>query len=254
MDELREKCPWDRKQTIESIRHLSIEEVFELSDAILEKDYDKIRKELGDILLHVVFYAKIASETNAFTMDDVITGLCEKLIQRHPHIYGQIGSDLKEVKTEEEVKENWERIKLKEGSKSVLSGVPNSLPALLKSYRMQEKAAGVGFDWPEKKSVWLKVMEEQQEFLDEDQAGNQERATEELGDYLFSIINYARFCGINPEDALEAANRKFKERIGHMEQQASLAGKFLHQYNATELDAMWNAAKHSFRNGAKADE
>ncbi|NBU05913.1 MAG: nucleoside triphosphate pyrophosphohydrolase, partial [Sphingobacteriia bacterium] len=206
MDELREKCPWDKKQTIESIRHLTIEETFELSDAILKNDLNEIKKELGDLLLHIVFYSKIASETNDFNIKDVIDGLCEKLIFRHPHVY----SDVK-AETEEQVKQNWEQLKQKEkdGNKSVLSGVPNSLPALLKAYRIQEKARAVGFDWEKPEQVYEKVKEELAEFETEIKYGNQQNAEKEFGDVLFSLINYARFLNINPEDALEQTNKKF---------------------------------------------
>lgn len=237
MDELREQCPWDKKQTLESLRHLSIEEVYELSDAILSGDKQEIKKELGDVLLHIVFYARIGSETGDFDIKDVIDSLCEKLIVRHPHIYGDV-----KVKDEEEVKQNWEQIKLKEakGEKTLLSGVPKGLASLVKAYRMQEKAAQVGFDWPDVKQVWDKVEEE----LSEIQASTNERGREEeFGDLLFALVNYARFTGINPDDALEKTNRKFKSRFEYIEQQAGLQGRQLNEMTLDEMDAIWNQAK-----------
>ena len=240
MDELREQCPWDKKQTIESIRHLSIEETFELSDAILNGDMQEIKKELGDLLLHIVFYARIASETNSFDITDVIDSLCEKLIFRHPHIYGDV-----KVEDENDVKQNWEQLKQKEknGNKSVLSGVPNSLPALLKAYRIQEKAKAVGFDWEEPGQVFEKVKEELEEFEKEVKAKNKVDAEKEFGDILFSLINYARFLDINPEDALEQTNRKFTKRFAYMEEKVKAQGKSISDCKLEELDIYWNEAK-----------
>ncbi len=240
MDELREKCPWDKKQTIESIRHLTIEETFELSDAILKNDLNEIKKELGDLLLHIVFYSKIASETNDFNIKDVIDGLCEKLIFRHPHVYGDVKAE-----TEEQVKQNWEQLKQKEkdGNKSVLSGVPNSLPALLKAYRIQEKARAVGFDWEKPEQVYEKVKEELAEFETEIKYGNQQNAEKEFGDVLFSLINYARFLNINPEDALEQTNKKFIKRFNYMEDKVKTQGKQISDCKLEELDIYWNEAK-----------
>ncbi|MFN3803148.1 nucleoside triphosphate pyrophosphohydrolase [Belliella pelovolcani] len=244
MDELREQCPWDRKQTIESLRHLTIEETFELSDAILENDMEEIKKELGDILLHIVFYAKIGDEKKAFDIKTVIDSLCEKLIRRHPHIYGDtIATD------EEAVKQNWEKIKLKEkGNTSVLGGVPKSLPALIKSMRIQEKARGVGFDWEEKNQVWEKVEEEMQEFkaefnADSDKEIDREKATGEFGDLLFSLINYARFIEINPEEALEKTNIKFIKRFQYLENAARKSGKKIEDMTLAEMDVYWEEAK-----------
>lgn len=240
MDELREQCPWDKKQTIESIRHLTIEETFELSDAILKHDLQEIKKELGDILLHIVFYARIASETQAFDIKDVIDSLCEKLIYRHPHIYGDV-----KVKNDEDVKQNWEQLKQKEkgGNKSVLAGVPNSLPALLKAYRIQEKARAVGFDWERPEQVYEKVKEELSEFEAEVKSKNQQAAEKEFGDVLFSLINYARFLNINPEDALEYTNQKFISRFGYMEKKVKALGKEIADCKLEELDVYWNEAK-----------
>jgi len=244
MDELRAQCPWDKKQTTESLRHLTIEETFELSDAILEGNPDEIKKELGDILLHIVFYAKIGSEEGNFDMKTMIDSLCEKLIRRHPHIYGEV-----KVNDEEEVKQNWEKIKLQEkGNVSVLGGVPRSLPALIKSMRIQEKARGVGFDWEEKHQVWEKVEEEMQEFKDEFNAADgseidREKASGEFGDLLFSLINYARFIDINPEEALERTNLKFIKRFQYLENEAKKNGKALSEMTLAEMDVYWNEAK-----------
>lgn len=240
MDELREQCPWDKKQTIESIRHLSIEETYELSDAILKNDMQGIKKELGDLLLHIVFYARIASETGEFNIKDVIDSLCEKLIFRHPHIYGDV-----KVENEEQVKQNWEQLKQKEkeGNKSVLAGVPNSMPALLKAYRIQEKARAVGFDWEQPEQVFEKVKEELAEFETEVKNKNQQKAEKEFGDILFSLINYARFLNINPEDALEMTNKKFIQRFGYMEQKVKEQGKQISDCKLEELDQYWNEAK-----------
>lgn len=238
MDELREKCPWDMKQTLESIRHLSIEETYELSDAILKGDRKEIEKELGDVLLHIVFYARIGSETGDFDIHSVIHKLCDKLIIRHPHIYGDV-----KVTDEKEVKENWEKIKLREGNKSVLSGVSVSLPAMIKAVRIQEKARGVGFDWDNEQEVWDKVNEELAEFRIETQQENAEKSEEEFGDLLFSLINYARFKNINPEDALEKTNRKFISRFTYLESEVAKAGKNLSEMTLAEMDHYWNEAK-----------
>lgn len=239
MDELRAGCPWDREQTLESLRHLTIEETYELSDAILNNDLDEIKKELGDIMLHLVFYAKIGDEHGAFDIKDVLDGISEKLIGRHPHIYSDVS-----VSNADEVKENWERIKLKEGKKSVLEGVPNSLPALLKSYRMQEKAGGVGFEWKRTEDVWEKVQEELQELQHEVKIqAPVERIEDEFGDLLFALVNYARYVKVNPEDALERTNRKFKARFSYIEKMAQQEGKNLHDMSLEEMDALWNKAK-----------
>ncbi|MDF2438893.1 MAG: nucleoside triphosphate pyrophosphohydrolase [Bacteroidota bacterium] len=239
MDELREQCPWDKKQTMESLRHLTIEETYELADSILDKDMNGIKKELGDVLLHIVFYARIASETNEFNIADVINSLCDKLIHRHPHIY----SDVK-VENEEQVKENWEKLKLKEGNKSVLAGVPKSLPALVKASRIQEKARAVGFDWDKPEQVWEKVQEEMAEFKEEmENNSSHEKMEAEFGDVLFSLINYARFKNINPEDALERTNKKFIKRFQYLEAEALKAGKELSDMTLAEMDVYWNRAK-----------
>ena len=243
MDDLRAKCPWDKKQTMETLRHLTIEETYELSDAILNGDKQEIRKELGDLMLHIVFYAKIGSEDNDFTMADILNGISEKLINRHPHVYGDVVAE-----TEEQVKQNWEQIKLKEGNKSVLAGVPSSLPALIKASRIQEKARGVGFDWEEKQQVWEKVEEEMQEFkaefnVDDEQKIDREKEEGEFGDLLFSLINYARFININPEDALEKTNKKFIKRFQYLESKATELNKSLQDMTLAEMDVFWNEAK-----------
>ncbi|MBU3663687.1 MAG: nucleoside triphosphate pyrophosphohydrolase [Bacteroidetes bacterium] len=239
MDELREKCPWDKKQTFESLRHLTIEETYELSDAILKGDTQELKKELGDVLLHIVFYARIASETNDFDIADVLHALSEKLIVRHPHIYGDVKAD-----TEEQVKENWEQIKLKEGNKSVLSGVSKGTPSLVKAYRMQEKAAQVGFDWATSDQVWGKVEEELGELKAElVQPDNQEKSQQEFGDLLFSLINLARKSSLNPDDALEYTNQKFMKRFMYIEESAKAQGKNLLNMSLEEMDAIWNEAK-----------
>lgn len=235
MDELREQCPWDKKQTNESLRHLTIEETYELSDALLSGNNLEIRKELGDLFLHLVFYAKIGAEKNAFDVADVLNGVCEKLISRHPHIYGDVT-----VSDEEEVKQNWEQLKLKEkGNNGVLSGVPSSMPSLVKAARMQDKAAQVGFDWPSKEYVWEKVDEELQEFKEAEGANKEE----EFGDLLFSLVNYARWLKINPDDALEKTNRKFKYRFEAIEAHAKSTGKKLEEMTLEEMDKVWEAAK-----------
>ncbi|RYD93148.1 MAG: nucleoside triphosphate pyrophosphohydrolase [Sphingobacteriales bacterium] len=238
MDDLREKCPWDKKQTLQTLRHLTIEETYELGDAILDNDLQEIKKELGDILLHIVFYAKIGSETGDFDIADVANSICDKLIHRHPHIYGDVV-----VENEEQVKQNWEKLKLKEGKKSVLEGVPKSLPALVKASRIQDKAKGVGFDWEEPHQVWDKVQEEIEEFQEEVKAGDQDKMESEFGDVLFSMINYARFLNINPEDALERTNKKFIKRFMHLESKAAELGKPLADMTLAEMDIFWNEAK-----------
>jgi len=238
MDELRAQCPWDKKQTMESLRHLTIEETYELGDAILNNDLTEVKKELGDVLLHIVFYAKIGSETQDFDIADVCNELCEKLIFRHPHIYGDV-----QVADEEEVKRNWEKLKLKEGKKSVLEGVPKGLPALVKASRIQDKVKGVGFDWEEPAQVWEKVQEELQELQTEVLNQNQDAIEAELGDVLFSLINYARFLKVNPEDALERTNKKFISRFQYLEQKAEQLGKSLSDMTLSEMDVFWNEAK-----------
>ena len=238
MDDLREKCPWDKKQTLQTLRHLTIEETYELGDAILDNDLQEIKKELGDVLLHIVFYSKIGSETNDFDIADVCNEICEKLIHRHPHIYGDVV-----VENEEEVKQNWEKLKLKEGKKSVLEGVPKSLPALVKASRIQDKVKGVGFDWEESHQVWDKVEEEIEEFQDEIKNGDQDKIEAEFGDVLFSMINYARFLNVNPEDALERTNKKFIKRFQYLESKAGELGKQLSDMTLAEMDIFWNEAK-----------
>lgn len=239
MDDLRAGCPWDRKQTLESLRYLTIEETYELSDAILEKDMNGIKKELGDLMLHLVFYAKIGSETGHFDIKDVLESISDKLVHRHPHIYGDV-----KVANAEEVKNNWERIKLKEKDrKSVLDGVPMSLPAMVKAYRMQEKARGVGFDWENAGQVWEKVNEEINELQVEVQKGDAQSMEKEFGDLLFSLVNYARFIGVNPEDALERTNKKFIQRFKFIEEQTKKQGKNLKELSLQEMDEFWNEAK-----------
>ncbi|MDZ4750876.1 MAG: nucleoside triphosphate pyrophosphohydrolase [Flavobacteriales bacterium] len=237
MDELRDGCPWDKKQTLDSLRHLTIEEVYELGDAILKKDLNAVKGEIGDLLLHMVFYARIASETGNFDISDSLHAICEKLIHRHPHIYGDV-----KVQDEEEVKSNWEKIKLTEGKKSVLEGVPMSLPAMVKAQRIQDKARGVGFDWEHESQVWEKVQEELLEFKTEaDQSSS--KMEDEFGDVLFSLINYARFKGINPEDALEKTNRKFIKRFQYLETESLKDGKKMGEMSLPEMDEYWNKAK-----------
>lgn len=240
MDELREKCPWDQKQTFESLRKLTIEEVYELGDAILRNDLKEIKKELGDLLLHIVFYAKIGSESNSFDIGDVTNNLIEKLIYRHPHVFGEIT-----VKNAQEVEENWEALKLKEKDRSrrVLGGVPDSLPALVKANRIQEKARGVGFDWEEREQVWDKVKEELNEFEVEMHAEDQKNMELELGDLLFSLVNVARLYDIDPESALERTNQKFIRRFNYLETETLLKGKSLHSMSLEEMDVYWNEAK-----------
>ena len=238
MDELREKCPWDRKQTMETLRHLTIEETYELGDAILDKDLEEVKKELGDVLLHIVFYSKIGSEKKSFDIADVANGICEKLIYRHPHIYGDV-----EVDNEEDVKKNWENLKLKEGKKSVLEGVPHSLPALVKASRIQDKVAGVGFDWEEPQQVFEKVKEELNELQEEVNTQNQDLIEAEFGDVLFSMINYARFLKVNPENALERTNKKFIKRFQYLEEKAKENNKSLKEMTLEEMDVFWEEAK-----------
>ena len=238
MDELREQCPWDKKQTMQTLRHLTIEETYELGDAILDNNMQEIKKELGDLLLHIVFYARIGSETNAFDIEDVCNEICDKLIHRHPHIYGNV-----QVRDDEEVKQNWEKLKLQEGRKSVLEGVPKGLPALVKASRIQDKAKAVGFDWENSEQVWEKVQEELQEFKDEIDAQDPEKMEAEFGDVLFSLINYARFLNINPEDALERTNKKFIKRFQYLESKAEQIGKPLMDMTLAEMDVFWNEAK-----------
>jgi XTP/dITP diphosphohydrolase len=239
MDELREQCPWDKEQTLESLRHLTIEEMYELSEAILAQDMDGLQGELGDLLLHIVFYSKIATEKGAFTVADMINRLCEKLIRRHPHIYGNIEADNAET-----VKQNWELIKLKEGTQSVLKGVPQGLPALVKAYRIQEKVGSVGFEWKERDGVLDKVQEEIRELEQAVQENMSiQKREEELGDLLFSIVNYARYIGVNPEDALERTNRKFISRFQYIETQARAQGSALQNMTLTEMDQLWDEAK-----------
>lgn len=238
MDDLRAKCPWDKEQTIESLRHLTIEETYELSDAIIKKDFNEIKKELGDVLLHIVFYSKIGSELNQFDIESVINQLCEKLIRRHPHIYGDVIADNPET-----VKQNWEQIKMQEKdnkNKSLLAGVPKSMPPLVKAYRMQEKAAQVGFDWENKEQVWAKVEEELQEFKD---SKNSNESEDELGDLIFSLVNYARFLNINPDDALEKTNRKFIKRFEYIEEKAKEINAELSSLSLIQMDEWWNEAK-----------
>ncbi|WP_373517545.1 nucleoside triphosphate pyrophosphohydrolase [Pricia sp.] len=238
MDELRARCPWDKKQTMQTLRHLTIEETYELGDAILEEDLEEVKQELGDVLLHIVFYAKIGSETNDFDIADVCNDICEKLINRHPHIYGDV-----EVQNEADVKRNWENIKLKEGKKSVLEGVPKGLPALVKANRIQDKVAGVGFDWEKPEQVWEKVQEELQEFQEEIASGDTEKMESEFGDVIFSLINYARFLDINPENALERTNKKFIGRFQYLEQKAREICKPLKDMTLAEMDVYWEEAK-----------
>jgi XTP/dITP diphosphohydrolase len=239
MDDLRAKCPWDKIQTLESLRHLTIEETYELADAILENDLEEIKKELGDLMLHIVFYAKIGSEKGAFDIADVLEGINEKLIRRHPHIYGDV-----EANTDEQVKENWEKIKLKEGKKRVLSGVPNSLPAMVKAYRIQDKARGIGFDWEHPGQVWEKVQEELNELREEIEKGtSHQKIEEEFGDLLFALINYSRFIHVNPESALERTNKKFIHRFSYLEEKAAKSGKELKKMSLSEMDVFWNEAK-----------
>lgn len=238
MNELREQCPWDKKQTIQSLRHLTIEETYELGDAILENNLDEVKKELGDLLLHITFYSKIGSESGAFDIADVANGICDKLIDRHPHIYGDV-----KVENEEDVKRNWEKLKLKEGKKSVLEGVPKSLPAMVKASRIQDKAAGIGFDWEEPHQVFEKLQEELGELQQEINKNDKEKTEAEFGDVLFSMINYARFLKVDPESALERTNKKFIKRFQYLERKAAEAGKSLNEMTLAEMDVFWEEAK-----------
>ena len=238
MDRLREECPWDKKQTIDSLRYLTIEEMYELSDAILDKNMDEIKKELGDLMLHIVFYSRIASEKKHFDITDVLDSISDKLIHRHPHIYGDVvANDVKQVK------ENWEKLKLKEGKKSVLEGVPKSLPAIVKAYRIQEKVRGIGFDWQNKNQVWDKFQEEIEEFQREEKNKDSEKMEEEFGDVLFSLVNYSRFVNINPEDALEKTNKKFIRRFQFMEQKIKEDGLDLSKLSFEQMNTFWDMAK-----------
>jgi len=238
MNELREKCPWDRKQTIQSLRQMTLEETYELTDAITQNDWKSIKEELGDLLLHIVFYSKIASEQNQFSIDEVIGGICQKLIDRHPHIYGNV-----EVQNDEDVKRNWEKLKLKEGKKSVLSGVPKTLPALIKAMRLQEKAKQVGFEWENKEQVWDKVKEEEAELQEAIALEDQKKIEEEFGDLVFSLVNFARFLNIDAENALEITNKKFINRFSQMEAKAMASGKNLNAMTLQEMDSIWNQIK-----------
>jgi XTP/dITP diphosphohydrolase len=241
MDRLREECPWDKKQTMDSLRYLTIEEMYELSDAILEKDMGEIKKELGDLLLHIVFYSRIASENNDFDISDVLNGISDKLIYRHPHIYGDV-----KVKDAKEVKKNWEKLKLKEGKKSVLEGVPKSLPAIVKAFRIQEKVRGVGFDWDNKTQVWQKVQEEIEELKHEETENNHDRIESEFGDVLFALVNYSRFIDVNPEDALERTNKRFIKRFKLMEDKIKTDGHELSDMSFDEMDKYWEWAKKKY--------
>lgn len=238
MDQLREQCPWDKKQTMQTLRHLTIEETYELGDAILDNDLEEVKKELGDLMLHLVFYAKIGSETSDFDIADVLNTVCEKLIHRHPHIYGDV-----KVENEEDVKRNWEKLKLKEGKTSVLEGVPKSLPALVKASRIQDKVAGVGFDWEQPEQVWEKVEEELTEFKAEVNNKDEVAMENEFGDVLFSLVNYARFLKINPENALEKTNKKFTKRFTYLEEKAKSLNKNLKEMSLEEMDVFWEQAK-----------
>ena len=242
MDEIRAKCPWDQKQTLESLRHLTIEETYELGDAILQNDLQEIKKELGDLLLHIVFYAKIASEENHFTIADVLDGINSKLIHRHPHVFGEVKAE-----TEEQVAKNWEQLKLKEGKKSILEGVPKSLPALVKASRIQDKAASAGFDWEKPEQVFEKVQEEIKELQEEVKQMDQPRIEKEFGDVLFSLINYARFIKVDPESALERTNLKFIQRFQYLEVEAKKEGKSLHEMSLSEMDVFWERSKSFFK-------
>lgn len=239
MDDLREKCPWDKKQTMQSLRHLTIEETYELSDAVLENDLLEIKKELGDLLLHIVFYAKIGSEQQVFDIADIINTLCDKVISRHPHVYGDV-----EAENDQAVKKNWEVLKLKENTnRSVLAGVPQSLPSLIKAYRIQEKVRGVGFDWDNKEQVWEKIEEEMQEFKDELDIDDSDKMEKEFGDILFALVNYARFVGVNPDTALERTNKRFMRRFEQVEKLVKQDAKDLHDMKLVEMDEYWQKAK-----------
>ncbi len=238
MDELREQCPWDKKQTIQTLRQLTIEETYELADAITENDYKAIKEEIGDLMLHMVFYARIGKEQGKFSLEEALNGICDKLVSRHPHIYGDV-----KVENEEDVKQNWEKLKLKEGKKSVLAGVPNSLPAMVKALRLQEKAKQVGFEWDNRDQVWEKVEEEIGELKQAIATDDQDKIEDEFGDVLFSLVNYARFLRIDPENALERTNKKFISRFTGMEELALKTGKPLAEMSLEEMDAIWNSIK-----------
>lgn len=242
MNDLREKCPWDKKQTIHTLRSLTIEETYELADAISDNDWKGIKEELGDVLLHIIFYSKIASEQNAFQLHEMIDAVCEKYIARHPHIYGDV-----KVENEEDVKRNWEKLKLKEGKKTVLGGVPTSLPATVKAIRLQEKAKQVGFEWDEAQQVWEKVKEEMEELQQAVQQKNQDAIEDEMGDVMFSLVNYARFLRVDAESALERTNKKFISRFNQMEEKAALSGKNLQNMSLEEMDTIWNEVKKQNR-------
>ncbi len=245
MDELREKCPWDKKQTIETLRQLTIEETYELADAIDNQDWKGIKEELGDLLLHIVFYAKIGTEQNKFSLDEVINGICDKLINRHPHIYGEgnIGVGLKQVVTENDVKENWEKLKLKEGKKSILEGVPKVLPSMVKAIRLQEKSKTVGFEWENTQQVFDKVNEEMQELKEAIESKEQDKIEDEMGDVFFSLVNFARFVNVDADAALERTNKKFIRRFTAIENAAALKNKMLHDMTLEEMDTLWNEVK-----------
>ena len=245
MNELREKCPWDKKQTIQTLRQLTIEETYELADAITDKDWKGIKEELGDLMLHLVFYAKIGAEQKQFTLDEVINGVCEKLIHRHPHIYPSAGSGLTHVNDEEDVKKNWEKLKLKEGKTSILSGVPKALPSMVKAMRLQEKAKQVGFEWETKEQVWEKVEEEKAELFEAIELGDIDKMEDELGDVFFSLVNFARFLQVDAENALERTNKKFINRFSRMEAEALKDGKYLHDMSLEEMDSIWNKIKRT---------
>lgn len=238
MDELREKCPWDRKQTIQSLRQMTLEETYELADAVTDGDWESIKEELGDLLLHIVFYSKIASEQNQFTIEEVVNGISKKLVHRHPHIYGDV-----EVRNDEDVKRNWEKLKLKEGKRSVLSGVPKTLPALVKAMRLQEKAKQVGFEWENKEQVWEKVKEEENELYQAIAENDPSKIEEEFGDLVFSLVNFARFLNLDAENALEITNKKFIKRFSRMEEKAMASGKNLNEMTLQEMDSIWNQIK-----------
>jgi MazG family protein len=244
MDELREQCPWDKKQTIQTLRKYSIEETYELADAIDNEDWAGIKEELGDLMLHILFYARIGREQNKFTLDEVLNGICDKLISRHPHIYGEGKMDgLKNVETDEDVRENWEKLKLKEGKKSVLSGVPKSLPSMVKAIRLQEKSKTVGFEWENTNQVWDKVTEEMQELKEAIETGVQDKIEDEMGDVFFSLVNFSRFVNVDADAALERTNKKFISRLTAVEEQAAIQNKTLHDLSLQEMDTIWNKIK-----------
>jgi MazG family protein len=250
MDELREQCPWDKKQTIQTLRKYSIEETYELADAIDNEDWAGIKEELGDLMLHILFYARIGREQNKFTLDEVINGICDKLISRHPHIYGDGNmAGLKNVETDEDVRENWEKLKLKEGKKSVLSGVPKSLPSMVKAIRLQEKSKTVGFEWENTDQVWDKITEEMQELKEAIATGVQDKIEDEMGDVFFSLVNFSRFVNVDADAALERTNKKFIRRLTAVEEEAALQNKTLHDLSLTEMDNIWNEIKRKEKLG-----